>query len=187
MLAILEKPEILRHALPLSVTAYERMAELGLVDEKTELIRGVIFEKMSKSPLHSGLNQLLLELLLPHLPKGYSQRIEQPLRLIDSCPEPDIAVVAGSAKDFLREHPSTARLVIEIAVSSEALDREKAAIYAEAGVEEYWIVLPGNGTIECFTHLSAGAYGRHQRITPGAVATATTIQGFAVNLAELLR
>ena len=187
MLAILEKPEMLRHALPLSVMAYERMAELGLVDEKTELIRGVIFEKMSKSPLHSGLNQLLIELLRPHLPEGFCQRIEQPLRLLDSCPEPDIAVVAGSAKDFLREHPATARLVIEIAVSSEALDREKAAIYAEAGVDEYWIVLPGNGTIECFTQPVDGRYGCHQRVNPGEVTTSTTVQGFAVNLAELLK
>ena len=46
---------MLRHAIPLSVVAYERMGGLGLVDGKTELLRGVIFEKMSKSPLRSAL------------------------------------------------------------------------------------------------------------------------------------
>ena len=187
MLAILEKPEILRHALPLSVAAYERIAELGLVQEKTELVRGVIFEKMSKSPLHSGLIQLLIELLRPHLPDACSLRIEQPLRLSDSCPEPDLAVVSGSARDFLRAHPATARLIIEIAVSSEALDREKAPLYAEAGVEEYWIVLPESGIIECFTQPEAGIYRHQQRIGPGAVAVSTSLPGLAVDLSDLLK
>ena len=186
MLAILEKPEILRHALPLSVAAYERMAELGLVDEKTELIRGVIFGKMSNSPLHSGLIQFLIGLLQPHLPEGYSIRTEQPLRFSDSCPEPDIAVVAGSARQFLREHPTTARLIVEIAVSSEALDREKAAIYAEAGVEEYWIVLPESGTIECFTQPEAGKYARHAVIPSGKTAASAAIPTFEVDLTDLL-
>jgi Uma2 family endonuclease len=35
--------------------------------------------------------------------------------------------------------------VVEVAVSKPELDRENAALYAEAGVKEYWIVL-GNKT-----------------------------------------
>jgi Uma2 family endonuclease len=186
MLAILEQPEMRRHAVPVSVAAYERMTELGLVDEKTELVRGVIFEKMSKSPLHSGLIHFLIELLQPHLPAGCSIRTEQPLRLSDSCPEPDIAVVEGSARQFLQQHPATARLVIEIAVSSEAIDREKAAIYAEAGVEEYWIVLPDRGNIECFTQPADGAYHHHAVIPAGNAACSAGLPGFAVNLNTIL-
>lgn len=186
MIAILEKPEMLRHALPLSVAAYERMAELGLVDEKTELIRGVIFEKMSKSPLHAGLVQILMELIQPLLPSGLSIRTEQPMKMRDSCPEPDIAVVAGSARDFLREHPSTAHFVIEIAVSSEALDREKAALYAEAGVEEYWIVLPDRSVIERFTQPATGGYTLHEVVPAGHPASSLTFPALAVNLSDLL-
>ena len=186
MLAILEKPEMRRHALPVSVAAYERMAELGLVDEKTELIRGVIFEKMSKSPLHSGLIQYLTELLQPHLPDGCAVRTEQPLKMRDSCPEPDIAVVTGHARQFLREHPATARLIIEIAVSSEALDREKAAIYAEAGVGEYWIVLPDRSVIERFTQPGTTCYARHESFISGETASSITFPAFEVNLKYLL-
>jgi len=40
MLTILDEPEMRRHALPLSVSGYEKMGELGLIEEKTELIRG---------------------------------------------------------------------------------------------------------------------------------------------------
>ncbi len=186
MLAILEKPEMLRHAVPLSVEAYERMAELGLVDEKTELIRGVIFEKMSKSPLHSGLIQFFIELLQPHLPDGCTVRTEQPLKLRDSCPEPDIAVVTGHVKQFLRKHPATAKLIIEIAISSETLDREKAAIYAEAGVEEYWIVLPDRAMIERFSGPGAAGYMQHDIIAKGDIAVSLMIPPFKVNLDRLM-
>ena len=60
----------------------------------------------------------------------------------DSEPLPDVCVVAGNVSDFDHRHPSTAELVIEVAVTTAVADREKAAIYAEAGVKEYWIVLP---------------------------------------------
>jgi Uma2 family endonuclease len=52
-----------------------------------------------------------------------------------------VAVVAGIPDDHLDAHPSTAALVIEVADSSLRLDRRfKAAIYARAGLPEYWIV-----------------------------------------------
>ena len=187
MLAILEKPEILRHALPLGVAAYGKMAELGLVNEKTELIRGVIFEKMSKSPLHHFLLETISEILKKALPDGLVLRNEAPLSLTDSSPEPDVAVVHGPRSDYRRQHPATARLIIEIAVSSEALDREKAAIYAEAGVEEYWIVLPDRAVIERFTEFGMTGYARHEIIAKGDTAASLAIPAFLVNLDQLLK
>ncbi|MES2706962.1 MAG: Uma2 family endonuclease [Verrucomicrobiota bacterium] len=187
MLAILEKPELLRRAVPLSVACYEKMAELGLVDERTELLRGVIFEKMSKSPLHSGLVRLLVKALTAVLPPGYFVSTEQPLRFGDSCPEPDIAAVPGLEEDFLRRHPDSARLIIEVAISPEALDREKASIYAEAGAEEYWMVLPQRRTIERFSQPENGIYARHEVMEAEVTVTSLTFPGFAVNLDELLK
>jgi Uma2 family endonuclease len=75
-------------------------------------------------------------------------RREDPLTLKDSEPEPDIAVVRGSESEFFHAHPTTAELVIEVAVSSPVLDREAASLYAEAGVKEYWIVLGTTRQIE---------------------------------------
>jgi Uma2 family endonuclease len=52
-----------------------------------------------------------------------------------------VAVVAGEPLDYIAAHPSTAALVVEVADSSLRLDRRfKAAIYARAGLREYWIV-----------------------------------------------
>ncbi len=161
MLPILEKPEMLRQALPVSVQGYEKMGELGLVGEKTELIRGVIFEKMSKSPLHSGLIRKFIRALHAALDDRHFISSEQPLRLSDSCPEPDVAVIRGNEDEYLRQHPAFAQLVIEVAVSSETLDREKGAIYAEAGIPEYWLVLPDRQVIERFSAPVQGNYRDH--------------------------
>lgn len=58
-----------------------------------------------------------------------------------SQPEPDIAVVKGSARDYAVAHPTTALLVVEVAESTLAFDRgEKASLYAGAGISEYWVL-----------------------------------------------
>jgi len=186
MLAILDKPEMRLHALPLSVKVYEKMGELGLVDEATELIRGVIFEKMSKSPLHSGLIRRFVRRVNDVLDTGSFVSSEQPLRLTDSCPEPDLAVIQGDEREFMKNHPTTARFIVEISISSEAVDREKAAIYAEAGVLEYWIVLPGRGVIEQFSEVTTGGYGQHGVVPAGEVCTSREFPALQVRLADWL-
>ena len=55
----------------------------------------------------------------------------------DSEPEPDVAVVAGTPREYLSAHPPTAALVVEVADSSLGLDRRlKSALYARAGSHE---------------------------------------------------
>src|SRR5437016_1542026 len=141
MAAILEIPEVRQRVSPLTVEEYHRLDEFNENRRRTELIRGIVIQKMSKSPLHSSLAKRLYDLISAVLPEGLVVRREDPIALADSEPEPDIAVVRGSAADFFKAHPTSAELVIEVAVSSPALDRENASLYAEAGVKEYWIVL----------------------------------------------
>ena len=58
-----------------------------------------------------------------------------------SVPEPDVAVDAGHARDYMTSHPRTALLVVEVADTSLAQDRlTKAALYSAAGIPEHWIV-----------------------------------------------
>ena len=79
------------------------------------------------------------------------------MRLVDSMPEPDVSVVAGTYKDY-GDKPTTAALIVEVAVTSLAADREKAALYAEAGVGEYWIVLAEAGQVEVYRRPEKGVY-----------------------------
>ncbi len=67
----------------------------------------------------------------PQLPLSLASRSE---------PEPDIAVVAGTADDYRYGHPNSALLVVEVSDSTLAYDRTgKAGLYAAAGIPEYWI------------------------------------------------
>ena len=160
MLSILELPTVRQRVARTSVATYHAMSELGLVAERTELLRGAIVEKTTKSPLHVTVVSRLFGLVVQALRPGQAARKEDPLTLADSEPEPDIAVVVGAPDDFRKEHPRAALLVIEVAVRTEETDREKASIYAEAGVGEYWLVLAEKGTIEIFTRPAAGVQPR---------------------------
>jgi Uma2 family endonuclease len=155
---LLEIPEVRDRVSPIAVEQYHQFPEFNENGRRTELIRGVVIEKMPKSPLHASIAKLLYDAIHAALPDGFSVRQDQPLTLHDSEPEPDIAVVRGSVQDYRTSHPATAVLVIEVAISSDTLDREKAALYAEAGVEEYWIVLPRERRVEVYHRPQAGAY-----------------------------
>ena len=158
MSTILDIPGVRERISRLSVEEYHRLDEYNENGRRTELIRGIVIEKMSKSPLHSALAKRLYDLIARLLPPGFVIRREDPLTLADSEPEPDVAVVEGDEADFFQTHPSTASLVIGVAVSSAALDREYARLYAEAGVKEYWIVLAETQQIEIYRNPHAGVY-----------------------------
>ena len=63
MSAILDIPEVRQRVSPLSVEEYHRLDEYNENGKRTELIRGIIIEKMSKSPLHRTTGSLLYDLI----------------------------------------------------------------------------------------------------------------------------
>lgn len=122
---------------------YYKLGEFVLLKGKrVELIEGEVIE-MSPiySPHMTGVT-LAIDALREAFGKGWVIRVQGPLSLgTDSDPEPDIAVVAGKARDFKDAHPTSAALVIEVADSSLVYDRNvKASLYAKFGISDYWIV-----------------------------------------------
>lgn len=185
MSTILDLPEMWERVLRFSVEEYERMAELAVFTRRSELIRGVVLEKWSKSPLHRSLAKELYDRIKASLPAGFTVFQEAPLRLADSEPEPDIMIVAGHERDFRQKHPMTATLVIEVAVSSPALDRANAVLYAEAGVPEYWIVLGATRQIEVFRRLESGVYRAQTTVSFPGTLTCASVAGIEVSLSAL--
>jgi Uma2 family endonuclease len=122
---------------------YERLVDLGLFDgEHLELLDGVLVVREPQRSPHASMTEKVGGVLVAAFGAGWHARRHSPLALGDfSEPEPDVAVVAGEPDDYFAAHPSTAALVVEVASSSLRLDRRfKAAIYARAGLREYWIV-----------------------------------------------
>ncbi len=183
---MLEIPEVRARVSPVSVAQYHRLfPEFTENGRRTELIRGVVVEKMSKSPLHSSTARRLARLLQAMLPEGFVLLREDPLTLADSEPEPDLAIVRGREDDFAERHPSTAALVIEIAVSSVAEDRALRLVYAEAGVEEYWIVLPSEAKVEVHRQPAAGVYQEQFTVGGDQTLESAVVSGLRLRLAEL--
>jgi Uma2 family endonuclease len=95
-----------------------------------------------KSPRHERLVEWVAAWLFAHVDlERYRVRPGGPLTLAASGsePEPDFAVVPRGVEEPY--HPATAALVVEIAVSSRRIDLgRKVALYAQAGVGEYWVV-----------------------------------------------
>ncbi len=175
MNSILNQSAVRDAVLPISVDQYHQLGEAGIIDERTELLRGVIVRKMIKSPQHSWFVHKLAATLAAQIGPPLLLRQEQPLSLTDSEPEPDLAIVAGTIEDFRTQHPETAELVVEVAVSSEDLDREKTSLYAEAGVGEFWLVLVQKKVVERYSEPTAAGYancsvvGFDSRISCGCI------------------
>jgi Uma2 family endonuclease len=185
MASILENSAVRDVVLPISVEQYHRLGEAGIIPNSTELLRGVIVERRVKSPEHSWLVQRLVDWLRANVPAGWHVRQEQPLTLADSEPEPDVAVVQGAPEAYRDVHPTTAGLVIEVAIWSEALDREKAVACATAGVNEFWLVLPHKKTVEVLSEPTAAGYSKTRTATLGDAISAAAIPGLKISLADL--
>ena len=130
---------------------YERLVDLGVfVGERLELLDGVLVVREPQGSAHAAIVMQIGQVLATAFGPGWHPRLQAPLALGENSePEPDIAVVVGAPLDYVVAHPSTAVLVVEVADSSLRLDRRfKAAMYARAGLREYWIVNLVDHTVE---------------------------------------
>jgi Uma2 family endonuclease len=124
---------------------FHRAANLGLFgpEERLELIGGRIFKKMTQNPPHSiALGKVSRTLARVFGPDFYILHQQPVVLSTDGESEPDVAVVPGSPDDY-PDHPTQAdvRLLVEISDATLRFDRgRKSALYAEAGIGEYWIL-----------------------------------------------
>ncbi|OYT69080.1 MAG: hypothetical protein CFK49_12570 [Armatimonadetes bacterium JP3_11] len=111
-------------------------------EERLELLAGELIRREPVGTQHAVAVTLVSELLTRLTPQNLHVRVQLPLALGEyDEPFPDIAVVAGSPRDYLQEHPTTAVLVVEIAETSLRTDRDiKGSLYAQAGIPEYWLL-----------------------------------------------
>lgn len=130
---------------------YLDLIEHGAFDtQRVYLFRGDIIEVAPHGHPHAFAIMKLNRYLTDTFRAPFEVRMQ--LSLItpgDSMPEPDAAVCKH--EDAMRKpHPSRAELVVEVADSSLAFDRAKAAEYAGARVPEYWIINTNARRIEVY-------------------------------------
>ncbi len=182
---ILDDPQNRKMVYPLSVDVYHEAGRRRMIQEEVELLEGVIFKKLPKSPLHEWLVEYLRLALEKACVGRFFVAKERPITCARSEPEPDLAVFSGAWTDYRQHHPATAELVIEVAINTQPRDRSKALIYAEAGVKEYWLVEPESRRITLFTRPAPGGYETSNSATAVGIVTSTVFPAFSVDLAGI--
>jgi Uma2 family endonuclease len=151
----------------LDLETYERMVASGALEgAQLELLDGLLVHVSPQSPAHAAVVVALTEHFAG---RGLCMRVQLPLRIPPDCePEPDIALLAE--RPPAGAHPSTALLVVEVAVTSHRIDRgRKAEGYARAGIPNYWLVdVPGRA-VEARTRPGPHGYAGYEIYKEGSV------------------
>jgi Uma2 family endonuclease len=174
---------------PLTADEVLRMVEVGILheDDPVELLHGVLTVVSAKSPAHETVKMRLNRwLTVGTATSGCEVRVEGCLIVPDrtSLPEPDL-MVTGPHNDP-RHHPTTALLVIEVAVSSLRTDtRIKPPLYAAAGVPELWVVEPDARRVRLFGDPRDGGYATESKAGPVGMVRPRAVEIAPLDLAEL--
>jgi Uma2 family endonuclease len=163
--------------------------------DPVELLGGHLIVAEPQGSGHFAAVRAAKETLRAAFGRGWEVRGQGPLALDeDSEPEPDLAVVPGSFRDYQTGHPSRPVLVVEVTESSLALDREhKGSLYARAGLADYWIVNLPERALEVYRDpeldLTAAFGWRHRAVTVlarGASVSPLALPGRRISIADLL-
>ena len=172
---------------PLSVEAYHVLGEMGFLPKNTELLYGLVYRKMPKSPFHAALIARLLRAFAQLPEDRFLVRSEQPIMCVDSEPEPDVSIVIGTIDDYLKSHPRSAELVIEVCVTSHDYDRSKLRAYATANVKECWLVFAPEKQVEIYQQPVNGAYQQKSVSGPDGELKSVSIPTVGIDLVGLFR
>jgi Uma2 family endonuclease len=160
--------EMIRHRF--SVEQYHRMIDAGIFapDDRLELIHGELI-KMSPINRRHAAFCARISYLLERLGRRAMKRIQDPITLTDSEPQPDVAIVRWRDDFYLAGHPTPPDIywVIEVADTNIAYDREvKVPLYMPAGIPEVWLVNLDADCLEVYRQQGQQMLRRGQTITP---------------------
>jgi len=123
---------------------YAQLIEHGILgeDDHVQLIEGEIITIAPQKRPHALAIVQGQDVLTTAFGDGFYVQVQLPLALGPASePEPDLAVVAGRPRDHIKDHPTTAVLVVEISDTTLTFDRgRKGSLYARSGIREYWIL-----------------------------------------------
>lgn len=159
----------------ITVEQYHAMQDDGTIrkEDRCELIHGFLLEKPIIKPPHASAISRVMKQLVTLLGLDVVVRIQLPITLSDSEPEPDAMLAAGTDEDYDARHPGAGDVLFLVEVSDSSLDfdREvKLPLYAGEGIAQYWILNVQARCIEVYTHPRGGK-------KPGYKKTATYLRG----------
>ncbi|VTS03032.1 Uncharacterized protein conserved in cyanobacteria OS=Rubidibacter lacunae KORDI 51-2 GN=KR51_00014660 PE=4 SV=1: Uma2 [Gemmata massiliana] len=155
---------------------YYELGNRGFFDGKrVELIFGEVVEMSPINWPHALGVGLVTDVLRVAFAPGYWVNVQQPFSVLGlafgSEPQPDVAVILGTKRDYT-DHPTVAALIVEVADATLSNDlTTKAELYATANVPEYWVLDVANRQLfrnpaPLAAGLEATAYTSHTTLAP---------------------
>ena len=169
---------------------FDRAASAGVFSQpgRLEIIHGRIREKMPESGRHTGVRRRIARRLTAKLEPESFVCEECPLRIaFDGEPIPDIMFTRK--EDYGDRHPTPADVVLLIEVSVSAAENdlgEKALLYAEAGIADYWVVLVNESMIVVHRLPTANGYQDVARLTGEDTLSPLAVPSVAWTVDELV-
>ncbi|MGF1497584.1 MAG: Uma2 family endonuclease [Elainellaceae cyanobacterium] len=174
-----------------TIEQYHRMVEAGILDDcRVELLNGEIVEMSPEREPHAHLSSEAADYIRELLRGKAKVREGKPITLPGSSePEPDIAIVQDLGDIYLEHHPYPENIfwLIEYSNTSLAKDLEaKRQVYAQAQIQEYWVVNLKRMELVIFRQPIDDDYGEKQTLTDGKV-IALAFPEVAIALNRLLK
>ena len=155
-----------------SVDKLYRAIDANVFDhpERLELVHGRIIENMAQDPVHRTFRVRVGRRFQTNLGLRFVVIEECPVHIAsDSELTPDVAVLYGREADYDERHPNPedVAVLVEISNTTVVYDLgEKALLYAQANIADYWVVL-----------VKENAVVVHRDPTPSGYSSVTRLAG----------
>ncbi|MEO1451981.1 MAG: Uma2 family endonuclease [Bacteroidota bacterium] len=153
----------LQHRL-INVSEYYQMAEAGIIRpaEKVELLFGKILSMRPVGVRHALCVKLIMHVLSNKLPEDIALSVQDPIRLDNhSEPEPDLAIIKGPLRRYIKQHPGPKDILLVIEVADSSFEKDlhyKLPLYAQAGIPHCWIVDLNKNQVHVFSEPAGEQY-----------------------------
>ncbi len=175
-----------------TVEEYEKMATEGIIkpDEKVELIRGEIIKMSPMGTRHAAGIARLTQLFSRKFGDLILLGVQNPIRLNNnSQPEPDLSLLIPRSDFYVAAYPCPQDIYLIIEVSDSTLDYDrytKIPLYAEANIQEVWIVNLKEECLEVYRHPLHGSYQAIQKYYRGESIFIESFPAIKLTLIEIL-
>ena len=151
---------------------------IGELQNKTELINGVIYDMVPPGPNHSFTVREISRLLVLSL-KDEIVSQEQPIQFFpDNAPQPDIAILKPEKTGYRTAHPQAKDVIALIEVSDSTLkydSGDKMSLYAQENIPLYFIVDLKNKQVLKYSEPEKNSYKKIQKCQDIAIKTLSLV------------
>ena len=157
----------------LTADEYQRMGQVGILseDDRVELIDGELVAMTPIGPRHNACVNRTLLAMVRSVGDNAIVQAQGSVRLdLYHEPQPDLVLLRPRADFYASRHagPDDILLIVEIAQSSIEYDRDvKARVYAELGIQEYWLADLNANLVSGYSAPKGGSFRRLEQYHRG--------------------